>query len=179
MEIINLATREKQDEILSHFPINITLPASAIISEKGVIPSGSSDMVTAIEVTGSGYIMHLFTSGEISAMRNAQIKITVDNKVIYHITFGSGYTANDIKFSGIFCSTLLHYGSNYTYIHGAATFNTTFNGSVGFPFIPSEPMPNGSSYALVFPTPFRFNNNFKLEIKRGGSLYFYGYYSLD
>lgn len=86
MEVLNLATQEKQDEILSNFPIS-----GGTDIFQGTFVSGetatSHQRHTLIDVTGKGIITAIWHVGGGATLI---IRIQTDEGIIYEVNIGTG-----------------------------------------------------------------------------------------
>ena len=82
-EVINLATLEKQNEILSHFPIEGGVDWSEKTFQTST-PTGTHEANTHLDITGSGYLAGIWCGTDSSGY----ISIQIDNGNIYKISTG-------------------------------------------------------------------------------------------
>ena len=79
MEVFNLATKEKQDEILSNFPISGGTDFSKIIP----IITASSIEGTILEVIGKGYFF-IEVPNYTATKQACGIKVTIDDDIVFN-----------------------------------------------------------------------------------------------
>lgn len=138
MEVLNLATKEKQDEILGNFPIDIGFN---LLNTTPVVVSlamgNYSAYATVIEITGEGVAGMCVASSNAGQASRGSVRITVDGTVI----------SEAVNFQ---------FNQGYPYIYGS-TQGTTY----------VQTLPdNWGRGETVLPYNIAFKQSFKVEAKK-------------
>lgn len=167
MSIINLATLEKQNEILSYFPVNTGFNPK---DYDYIVLEGSSaltDYQTILDITGAGFLTKALARYGNPTSGQARIRITIDGVIVAHTRI-----VNKDMITGFTLEENLNvYGSNLNQLGDRVgrVFKQITGGLIEeMPFSDYTDGTNDIN-ATFLQYPLFFNNSCKVEVYFVGS----------